>query len=166
MSVTDNIVLAVTLTGGARGTDGGGYSVDYTELAPNFTATQSNIFSTVPHFDKSIGFPAIDATAVTNINALRFTFAGTGSGLLAGQSAYLGTITFHEDTLENGTFEVKPFGRPGQDAFAYRDTGTQIPDELLIKNTAFVVNVPEPGALSLLVMGLGGMLLAGRGRRS
>jgi hypothetical protein len=28
------------------------------------------------------------------------------------------------------------------------------------------MNVPEPGAISLLIMGLGGMMLAGRGRRS
>ena len=33
-------------------------------------------------------------------------------------------------------------------------------------NGATLINVPEPGALSLLVMGLSGMLLAGRGRRS
>ncbi|MBW2715919.1 MAG: PEP-CTERM sorting domain-containing protein, partial [Deltaproteobacteria bacterium] len=90
-----------------------------------------------------------------------------GIGLPAGNTAYLGTVTFHKDALVNGTFniDVGVDGPIGTDDIASLNPQVVISDTVTF-NGASLINVPEPGALSLLVMGLGGMLLAGRGRRS
>ncbi len=100
------------------------------------------------------------------LNATAITFTNTGIGLPAGATAYLGTVTFHKDVLINGAFEIRPGVDGPSGLSAVLDlTGLNISDTTTF-NSATLVNVPEPGALSLLVMGLGGMLLAGRGRRS
>ena len=89
-----------------------------------------------------------------------------GAGLASGQSASMGTVTFHKAGNATGEF-VFPVGLfAGTDAIVDGQfPGVDISD-ITIFNPAFLVNVPEPGALAMLAMGLGGMLLAGRGRRS
>jgi hypothetical protein len=79
-------------------------------------------------------------------------------------TAYLGTVTFHKDSLVNGTFEIA-VDAGGLNDGVLDGLGTDISAATTFNN-AWLINVPEPGALSLLVMGVGGMLLAGRGRRS
>jgi hypothetical protein len=43
---------------------------------------------------------------IDNISAGAAPPLGVGIGLPAGQSAYLGTVTFHKDIVVNGTFEI------------------------------------------------------------
>jgi hypothetical protein len=170
---SDEITLLVQVTAGPNGFVGGSVSVDYTDLTelasgPGVTVTAFQSFTTtIPGFYLPTGIgptsnqpPIIDSI---NATAITFTSPANGIGLPAGQTAYLGTVTFHETNLVNGTFDllVGAFGElDGLGDLGYVDiTSTTT------FNNAAVINVPEPGALSLLVMGLGGMLLAGRGRK-
>jgi len=164
---TDNISLAVILTAGPLGSVGGGVSVDYDEVIGNLGVIGfQNLQTTIPLFylPLSAGTTTDQSPFIDNINAAASPPAGAGIGLPSGASAYLGTVTFHKDVNTNGTFEtaVGTFG--GTDDIL--DGGGGVITSTTTFNSAFLVNVPEPGALSLLVMGVGGMLLAGRGRRS
>jgi hypothetical protein len=171
VDVTDEIVLLVLLTAGPNGVIGGGVSLDYNDALPKVSVTGFQSFLT-KHSNFGAWFPSSLGTTtdlggvIDNINATAVPFTGTGIGLPAGESAYLGTVSFHKDQLINGTSEISagtggPGGTDGLGNLGYADISATT-----TFNSAFLVNVPEPGALSLLVMGLGGMLLAGRGRRS
>jgi len=103
---------------------------------------------------------------VDNINAAASPPTSSGLGLPAGQSAYLGTVSFHKDLVVNGTFEITVGNNGPGGTDGILDGGGGDITSTTTFNSAYLVNVPEPGALSLLVMGVGGMLLAGRGRRS
>ncbi len=70
----------------------------------------------------------------------------------------MGTITFHSITGAPGSFQIDSFffGTDGiGDGFFVDITGATT------LNSAFAV-VPEPGTLSLLGMGLGGLYVVGR----
>jgi hypothetical protein len=114
----------------------------------------------------SLGTTTTTGSRVENINSAAIIFIGLGTGLTAaGQSHQLGTVTFHKSVdVGNGTFEITSDANGPSDGVLDLD-GNAITDTTLF-NSAFLINVPEPGAVSLLVMGLGGVLLAGRGRRS
>ena len=79
-------------------------------------------------------------------------------------TAYLGTVTFHRDVARQWHVrDLVPAPLATRTAFSTALVMTSVEPTF---NSAWLINVPEPGALSLLVMGVGGMLLAGRGRRS
>jgi hypothetical protein len=166
-AVSDNITLAVILTAGPADSIGADLSIDYSDALPKLgvTAFQS-MTTTVPLFylPLLLASPTDTGTFIANLSAAAAPPISQGIGLPAGVSAYLGTVSFHKDQLINGTSEIfANTDNPGNgvlDGLGGNISGTTT------FNSAFVVNVPEPGALSLLVMGLGGMLLAGRGRRS
>jgi len=168
VAATDSLTLGVILTAGPNGTIGGGVSVDYNDAIPKLSVTGfQSLVTTKPQFflPGSIGTTSDTMGFIDNINA---ACCGplAGIGLPAGGTAYLGTVTFHKDQLQNGTFEIAVgVNGPGNtDGLLSLDPiGADI-SATSTYNSAFLVNVPEPGALSLLVMGLGGMLLAGRGR--
>jgi len=170
VAVTDNITLAVIVTAGAGGLLGAGVDVDYNDALPKLSVGGfQSMTTTRPLFylPTALGDANNDIEGwVQLINATAVIFTGTGIGLPPGVSAYLGTVTFHKDALINGTFDIH-VGTDGPDGASgvLSLDGTTISD-ITNFNGATLVNVPEPGALSLLVMGLGGMLLAGRGRRS
>jgi len=167
IATSDNISLAVILTAGPAGSIGAGVSVDYSEIAGAFSvATFQSLTTTLPkvYLPLNIGSTNDDAPLITNINAAASPPTGSGIGLPNGVSAYLGTVSFHKDVTVNGTFEIAVGTFGGSDDVLDGGGGVITPTTTF--NSAFVVNVPEPGALSLLVMGVGGMLLAGRGRRS
>jgi len=170
LATSDSATLLVLLTAGPAGSLGGTVSVDYGMTIPSYSVTTFKSvltkqpapwltsFAVNPTTNQS---PFIDA-----IGALGAPSLSSGLGLPPGQSAYLGTVTFHKELVVNGTFElfVGVNGPGGTDGVLDRE-GTAIAPTTTF-NSAYLVNVPEPGALSLLVMGVGGMLLAGRGRRS
>jgi hypothetical protein len=166
LDATDSITLAVVLTAGPAGSNGGGVSVTYSDAIPVLGVTGFQAMTTtipVYYLPGAAGATTDTGTTIDNINALADQNLTIGFGLPAGGTAYLGTVTFHHDQLINGTHEVSVGVDGPTDGLLLGDAS---PDFNATFNSAFVVNVPEPGALSLLVMGLGGMLLAGRGRRS
>ncbi len=167
VSDSDSITLGVIITAGPLGTSGGGVSVDYSSVASELSVGPfQSLTTTQPLFflPQTLGSTTDTGVFIDNINASAALALSTGIGLPAGGTAYLGTVTFHKDTHVNGTFEITvgengPGGTDGLlDILGY----SIVP----VYNSAWLINVPEPGALSLLVMGVGGMLLAGRGRRS
>jgi hypothetical protein len=167
LAVTDNITLAVILTAGPNGAAGGGVSVDYSAAdAALAVAGFQAMITTYPMFylPLQLGTTTDTGSFIDNINAAASDTLATGIGLPAGGTAYLGTVSFHQDVLVNGTFEIKvgDNGPGGTDGLLDGNFQSIVPTF----NNAWLINVPEPGALSLLVMGVGGMLLAGRGRRS
>jgi hypothetical protein len=167
---SDEITLLVQVTAGPKGVVGGSVSVDYSEFigagTPDMSVTGFQSFTTTlpfKYFTANLGSTSVIGPLIDNINTSSQPFLSNGNGLPAGATAYIGTVTFHETNLVNGTFdlEVGIFG--GSDTVGNLEL-TNIND-ITTFNGASVINVPEPGALSLLVMGLGGMLLAGRGRK-
>ena len=167
---TDSITLGVLVTAGPMAMQAAGVSVDYNGALPKLSVTDFRRVTTIlplplqlPAFVGPLDDPHVDGW-IQNIGAASGAPLA-GIGLQPGATAYLGTVTFHKDQLINGTFEigVGVNGPNGTDAILVN--GLDVADTATF-NSAFLVNVPEPGALSLLVMGLGGMPLAGRGRRS
>ena len=163
---SDTIALAVVLTAGPLGSNGGGVSVDYNDAIPKLSVTSFRSLTTTKpkaYLPSQLGTTTDRQGFIDNVNA---ACCGplAGIGLPAGGTAYLGTIQFHKDILQSGTFEIAVGvnGPGGTDGIANGDN--VLVSATSTFNSAFLVNAPEPGALSLLVMGLGGMLLAGRGR--
>ncbi len=169
LAVTDSITLGVILTAGPGGSIGGGVSVNYGDALPKVGVTGFQSLSTTKPFvylPLQVGSTTNISPYIDNINAAAAPPLGNGIGLPPGVTAYLGTVTFHKDVLINGTSEfIVGVDGPGGTDGILDGNGGNISGTTAF-NSAFLVNVPEPGALSLLVMGLGGMLLAGRGRRS
>ena len=171
IGVTDSITLGVLITAGPGSILTAGVDVDYRSAQPKlsvggfqaFSTTRPLVYLPLLLFDPPNNF--VDGW-VQFLGAGSQPFQGLGIGLSPGASAYLGTVTFHKDELINGTFEIA-VGTDGPDGISgvIKLDGGDI-SGITTYNGAFLLNVPEPGALSLLVMGLGGMLLAGRGRRS
>ena len=85
--------------------------------------------------------------------------------MAAGATFQLGTVTFQRNAAAaSGVLEIPVLVAAGTSDGILNGNGIDISADTAF-NSAFV-NVPEPGAISLLVMGLGGVLLAGRGRKS
>ena len=163
---SSTITLQVILTAGPAGSTGAGVSVDYSQVAgltvTSFASTPCTNPCSLP---STLGTTTDTGSRVENINSAAIIFAGFGTGLANGQSHQLGTVTFLKSAgVGNGTFEITSDANGGTDDVLDL-FGNNITDTTTF-NSAFLINVPEPGALSLLVMGLGGVLLAGRGRRS
>jgi hypothetical protein len=158
------ITLQVILTVDERGSQGAGVSVDYSGALPGLTVTTfaSTIGGPLPLLLNS---PNDTGSRVENINSASFPpYVGTGL-TAAGMSHQLGTVTFHKSAdIGNGTFTIRSDANGATDDVLDFD-GVVITDTTVF-NSAFLINVPEPGAIAMLAMGLGGMLLAGRGRRS
>ena len=169
VAVTDSITLGVIITAGPDGIKGAGVSVNFTDAMPKLSVTGFQRLATTKPLEYLPGTlgEVDDSTPgwIQNLNAACCPPLA-GIGLPAGETAYLGTVTFHKDALVNGTFDIAI----GVDGPNGTDDILSLADQVISDTTTFngasVINVPEPGALSLLVMGLGGMLLAGRGRRS
>ena len=159
------IVLNVILTAGPAGSAGAGVTVDYlAAVLANKLSVSLSSSQTSAALPLTFGSPIDSGSQVTNINASAIPGV-FGTGLVnEGDSALIGTVTFHKAGNATGTFEIKV------GAFVVGDDVLNLAGETItdttIFNSAFLVNVPEPGALAMLAMGLGGMLLAGRGRRS
>ncbi len=109
VATSDNITLAVILTAGPGGSWGAGVSVDYNELLPMMSvAGFQSLTTTIPdhYFPINLGNTTDQSPFIDNINAVASPPVGFGIGLTAGQSAYLGTVTFHKGFIVNGIFEI------------------------------------------------------------
>ncbi|MCH7645124.1 MAG: PEP-CTERM sorting domain-containing protein [Myxococcales bacterium] len=167
LNTSETITLSVILTAGPAGSTGAGVSVDYSAAVGKlsviaFSSTPSaGLDSALP---LSVGDTIDTGSQVQNINSLALIPFLFGVGILEGQSHQLGTVTFHKETLVNEEFEllVGVFG-PTDDVL---DLDGNVINATTTFNSAFLINVPEPGALPMLILGLGGLSLVGRGRRS
>jgi hypothetical protein len=161
VAVGSNITYDVVITAGPGGVSNAGWTLDYSDAlaasAISLVAFSCTADGTFFQFCLSQGIDT--GSQIQSMGGASFA-----AGLTDGNSVALGTATFQKIANPDGTF-VFPVGIfVSTDGF-FNSAGQDISDTTSF-NPAFLVNVPEPGAISMLAMGLGGMLLAGRGRRS
>ncbi len=147
ISVTDTITLGLIITAGPGGVVGAGVSVDYSNMLPTFSVNGFQRLTTFPWFVSSFGVISDIPPFINNFSShSAFPFAGGhGLGLPAGQSAYLGTVSFHKDQLQYGTFEIEvgTFGPRGTDGIG--DLAGQNISSTTTFNKAFVIDsAPTP----------------------
>jgi len=159
---TAAIRLNVILTAGPLGSQGAGVSVDYSQVAGLSVVTFSNT-PAQPYLPTTLGDALDTGTRVEGINSAALIFLGFGTGLTAaGQSHQLGTITFSGSGGSGGGFTLT------SDALGPNDGVLDLIGNNISGTTTFntatmnVAPVPEPGTLSLLGMGLGGLYAVGR----
>ena len=133
-------------------------SVDYSTTVVDFDIVTFQSFQVAP-LPISFGPPTDSGTQINSFQA--FDFPPGPKGLVAGESYLLGTITFHSVTGAAGSFQIDSVivGTDGLSDGNFVDiTGTST------YNSSFVLT-PEPGTLTLLGMGLGGLYVVGRRSR-
>jgi hypothetical protein len=161
------VVLNVRLTSGPAGSWGGSISVDYSNALSKVAVVSWANTPNVPTgvFPNQLSLATNTGSQIVGLNVACAPFFLQGTCLTAqGQTAQIGTITFRKSALGNGTFTFRPVFGP--DDSILDGLGYGIPNASVTLNSATLINAPEPGAISLLVMALGGVALAGRGRRS
>jgi hypothetical protein len=157
-ATSTDIVLNVVLTAGPGGSLGGSVSIDYSDLGLAGTVTTFASTALTAPLPFNLG-PTTDSGS--EINAINAGALGP-PGLTSGNTFLLGTITFSLNGAP-GTFDIFPYidGGFGDDIL---DGGGSVISGTTTFNHAFAV-VPEPGTLSLLSMGLGGLYMVGRRSR-
>jgi hypothetical protein len=102
---SSNISLQVILTAGPNGSQGAAVSVDYSEFS---YALEVVGYMSTPEdpLPLALGTTVATGDRVENINSVSFP-PYTGSGLAAGQSHQLGTVTFHMTFYFTGAFEIR-----------------------------------------------------------
>jgi hypothetical protein len=154
------IVVDVDGEGGTEdGTSGGDISIDYNGDGSNKLVLDSfNDNNATFNFELN---PAVDAGGVLlHFGRLNTNFPRPCSDPC--EEVVLGTITFHKEaTLNNAT--IRSLYADATDGINNNPLTT--PPGPPVFGTAMVVNAPEPGALSLLALGFGG-LIVGRNRKS
>ncbi len=163
LGTSSNITLNVILTAGPDGSSGAGVGVDYSDALGKLSVIAFSSTNGGP-LPLALGLTTDTGSRIDNINSVALIPFGLGTGLAAGDSHMLGTVTFHKDVLVNQTFEIRVDTNGPTDG-VLNLAGEEIQGTSTF-NSAFLINVPEPGALSMLILGLGGLSLVGRGRRS
>jgi hypothetical protein len=158
LNAGEQATVQVILTAGPNASLGGGISIEYSGLLAALDVIGYAATPSAP-LNVALGVPVDTGHSIQNIGA------GGFSPLAAGATFQLGTVTFQRNTAAaSGVLEVPVLVAPLTSDGILNGSGIDISSTTTF-NSAFV-NVPEPGAISLLVMGLGGVLLAGRGRKS
>jgi hypothetical protein len=149
--------VSIILTAGPGDSIGAGITLDYTALNTLFAVTTfSNTMFTMP-LPFNLGSTLDTGSMVTNINAVGGLAAG--QTLLSGNSFTLGTVTFQRNAAPGSGSLALSVILTGSD-HVLNGAGVII-DGTSTFNGGFAV-VPEPGTLSLLGMGLGGLYVVGR----
>jgi len=160
LTVSDTITLDVVITAGPLGSNGGSVSIDYSAVVGSLSVTGfSNTLDGYWFFSPG-GVPTDPGDDIIHhVNAGSICGA-LGSCLADAESQRIGTVTFHVDALTGGTLEILVGLFDGTDGVGTAAGGDANPSFV----SAFAV-VPEPGTLSLLSMGLGGLYAVGRRSR-
>ncbi len=156
VATSSNLVLHVVLTNGENQlSQGGGVTVDYSAAVGKLTVvTFQNIVG--GPLGLALGSTTDTGTQIRNINAGAFIpFVGSGLGI--GATYLLGTVTFHKEAGSEGTFNITS-AITATDGLIAADGSLSVP----VLNGASLTNVPEPGTVSLLALGLGGLAFAAR----
>jgi hypothetical protein len=161
LAISDSITLDVVITAGPLGSNGGSVSVDYSLAAGSLTVTSFSNDAPGFWFFSPGGAPTHDIPDETVYAINAGSICGSfGTCLADTESHTIGTVTFRVDSLVGGSLEIVPFL-----SLANGDNvGTANPPPLSANpsfTSGFAV-VPEPGTLSLLGMGLGGLYVVGR----
>jgi hypothetical protein len=155
VAVSSSITLNVVITAGANGSMGGGVSIDYTSMVGDYSVTSAvNLNGGL--LPGAFGAPIVTATQVQGIQAV--AFPPVPAGIAAGTSFIMGSVTFHSITGAPGPFTVTSLFT-GPDGLA---DGFGAPIVPTFNSATVTAPVPEPGTLSLLGMGLGGLYVVGR----
>ena len=154
------ITLQVILTAGPNGSQGAGVSVDYGATVGKLVVLG---YASTPSDALPLTFgTTIDTgSRIENINSASFPPI-SGLGLSAGQSHQLGTVTFVNGVLVAGTFELRSDANGSTDDVL--DLAGNTITATTTFNSAFLINIPEPGGLALLGSGLAMLALLRRGR--
>jgi len=154
-----SITLDVVLTAGAGGSNGGGVTVDYSAAGSKLSVVSFESSPSDSIFTIILGSTTDTGTQIRNINGAALP-PYVGSGLAAGASYLLGSVTFHKGAGA-GTFVITTVITATDDLLNGSNsvvTGTSTLNSATLINAA----IPEPGTVSLLALGLGGLALAGR----
>jgi hypothetical protein len=146
VALSDNITLGVILTAGPNGSIGGGVSVNYGGALPKLGVVGFQSFATtlpLAYLPLNLGSTTNQSPYIDNINAASVPPLGLGIGLPPGASAYLGTVTFHEDALIDGSFEISVgTDGPGRTDDVLDGAGDVITPTTTF-NSAYLVHVPD-----------------------
>jgi hypothetical protein len=155
------VTLQVILTAGPAGSAGAGVSVDYSGVLGALVVTGIGNPPVGSELAVTLG-PTIDTgSRVENINSTSFPPASVGTGLAAGASALLGTITFHNGGSPVGAFEIRSDANSPTDGVL--DLGGGDITSTTTFNSAFIT-IPEPSALTALGSGIAMLALLYRRR--
>jgi hypothetical protein len=148
-----NIVLNVVLnTGSAPAPSrGGSLTVDYSAALGELTFVSASNDPGPPARIHPFGLPTHDL-----LNSQVLTLNSVLTDLLPLTSIVLATITFNVTAGSPGTFDIITLLTAPFDNIQHLSAGGL--------GTASITKTPEPGTLSLLVMGLTGLYVVGRRR--
>jgi hypothetical protein len=164
LAISDSITLDVMLTAGPNGSLGASVSIDYSAVIGTLSVT--GVSNTLDGFwSLSPGGVPIDdgIGTISSINVGSVICGVVGECLADGESQRIGTITFQVDALSGGTLGILVGLFDGLDGIGgVLDPNGCTPGPCTFNSGFAVVPVPEPGTLSLLGMGLGGLYMVGR----
>ena len=132
VATSDDIALAVIVTAGPRGLLGAAVSVNYGD-SPVLSVIDYQSLKTPPYLTLQLGTTTDQPPYIDNIIATGFPSAQMGIGLPAGQSAYLGTVSFHKVISSFGIIEFSV----GTDGPGQTDGVANLDHELISSTTTF-----------------------------
>jgi len=158
--------LNVILTAGPEGSQGAGVSVDFDSVGIKpvlfITSNTPSIGNDSP-LPLAYFFVPAGNNRVEMINSLCLCAQGIGTGLAAGQTHQLGTVTFNIDQLTNGTYEILSDADYQADGLL-DGAGNDITDTTTF-NSAYLV-IPEPAGSAGFAAGFALLALLYRRRRA
>ncbi len=139
LSLPSAIILQVILTAGPNGTGGAGVSVDYSTVVGKLSVLG---YASTPSDALPLAFgDTIDTgSRIENINSYALTPL-LGTGLSAGQSHQLGTVTFHKSGISDGVFEIRSDANGPPTDNVYDIDGNVITATTTF-NSAVLINAP------------------------